>query len=67
MTEITYVCPACGLRSKLKDSDPVPACCGEKMIPEELPVCRIPVSAESSRTGDEDGPCSDGTTPKKKA
>jgi hypothetical protein len=35
------------------------------MTPEPLPVCTVPVSAESARTGDEDGPCADGATPRK--
>ncbi len=65
MTEKTFVCLACGAKSTVKSSDPVPFCCGAEMTPQPLPVCTIPLSAESARTAGEDGPCADGTTPKK--
>jgi hypothetical protein len=65
MNEINYVCPVCKAKTTAKDSDPVPVCCGSEMTPAPLPVCSVPVSAESARTGSEDGPCDDGTTPRK--
>jgi len=65
MKELTYVCPACHAKSTVKGSDPVPACCGSDMILEPLPVCTVPVSAESSRTAEKECPCADGTTPRK--
>jgi hypothetical protein len=33
---------------------------------EPLPFCTMPVSAEASRSANEDAPCADGTTPRKK-
>lgn len=65
MKDIAYVCPACHAKATVKDSDPVPVCCGTEMILEPMPVCTVPVSAESARNGAEEVPCADGTTPRK--
>jgi len=65
MKKTTYVCPTCGAKTSAPTSASVPTCCGSAMTPEPLPVCTVPVSAESARTGDEDGPCADGATPRK--
>lgn len=65
MKELTYVCPACHAKAAIKDSDPVPVCCGSEMILEPLPVCTAPISAESARSNEAECPCSDGTTPRK--
>jgi hypothetical protein len=65
MRKTIYSCPVCGKKTEVDPAVPAPECCGERMIPEPLPLCSIPVSAESSRTASEDGPCADGTTPKK--
>ncbi|MCX6565456.1 MAG: hypothetical protein NTW38_03385 [Candidatus Aminicenantes bacterium] len=63
--ETIFLCSTCGKKTSVNSSDPVPSCCGGEMTPQALPVCTIPVSAESARTAGEDGPCFDGTTPKK--
>lgn len=65
MSTTIYSCPVCGKNTEADPSPPAPECCGRKMVPEPLPVCSVPVSAETSRSAGEDGPCADGTTPKK--
>ena len=65
MRKTFYSCPECGKKIEVDPLVPAPVCCGERMIPEPLPLCSVPVSAESSRSSEPECPCADGTTPKK--
>jgi hypothetical protein len=64
MGEVTYTCSVCGKKGKAKKGKPIPLCCHKEMEP--LPFCTSAPHAEMSRTGDEDGPCDDGTMARKK-
>jgi hypothetical protein len=64
MKELTYSCSICGKKVKTAEGKPAPVCCNKPMEP--LPFCTMPVSAEASRSANEDAPCADGTTPRKK-
>jgi hypothetical protein len=64
MSEIRYKCPVCDKQVTVKEGQPVPLCCGKPMEP--LPYCRVMPDPEQARNYNEDEPCDDGTTHKKR-
>jgi len=65
MKQLTYKCSVCGKEEIVLAAEPAPFCCNKVMEP--LAACTAPVSAETSRAGNADEPCDDGTAPKKKS
>jgi hypothetical protein len=67
MSEIQYQCRVCEKQITIKEGQPVPLCCGKEMEPMgPLPFCRVMPDPEQARNYEEDEPCADGTTPKKR-
>lgn len=66
MSETIFECRTCGKRISVPSGKPAPSCCGAVMaVPEPLPYCTAAPDAEQSRSHRSDGPCDDGTLPKK--
>jgi hypothetical protein len=67
MSELQYQCRVCEKQVMAEEEQPVPLCCGKEMEPMgPLPFCRVMPDPEQARNYEEDGPCADGTTPKKR-
>jgi hypothetical protein len=62
MSEEQYIyrCHACDSRKEYKKGEPVPTCCDQPMVVEELPQCTSAPHSEMARNSDEDLPCEDG-------
>lgn len=58
-----YRCAQCDKRSPVKSGDPVPECCGQKMVEvaaQPLDQCTTTSTPEHSRFDDTGEPCDDG-------
>jgi hypothetical protein len=67
MSEIRYQCRECEKQITVEESQPVPLCCGNPMESiGPLPFCRVMPDPEQARNYEEDGPCDNGTAPKRR-
>ena len=64
MSDLLYHCSVCEKQAVVKKGEPIPVCCQREMEP--LPYCTHMPDPEQARNYDEDEPCNDGNTGKKR-